>query len=179
MSPSDGLNAGSCPRGGNRGSPFLLVAAALLIFAAIAGTAFLLSRPTILRIAVGPSGSDDQKLIQALAQSFANEGSPVRLTVLSTAGAVESAGLLGTGETDMAVVRADEEMPKGTGTVAILRKNVVVLWAPSGAARKGGKKDAKSKIKEIGDLEGHRVGVVGRTWDPLESTCRHASLSIL
>jgi len=61
------------------------------------------------------------------------------------------------------VVRADEEIPNGAGAVAILRKNVVVLWAPSGAPRKGSKKDAKSKIKEIGDLEGHRVGVIGRT----------------
>ncbi len=163
MSPSDGSNAGASPRGGKRSSPFLLLAAILLIFAAIAGATFLLWRPTALRIAVGPPGSDDQKLIQALAQSFASEGSPVRLTVLSTAGAVESVGLLGTGQTDMAVVRADEEMPKETGAVAILRKNVVVLWAPSGAARKGGKKDARSKIREIGDLDGHRVGVVGRT----------------
>ena len=163
MSPSDGLNADMSPRGRNRGSPFLLLAAGLLIFAAVAGAAFLLLRPTTLRIAVGPPGSDDQKLIQGLAQSFAHEGSPVRLTVISTAGPVDSIGLLGTGETDLAVVRADEEMPNGTEAVAILRKNVVVLWAPSGAARKGSKKDAKSKIKEIRDLEGHRVGVVGRT----------------
>ena len=163
MSPSDGLNADVSPRRRKQSSPFLLLAAGLLIFAAIAGTAFLLLRPTSLRIAVGPPGSDDQKLIQGLAQSFANEGSAVRLTVISTAGPVESSGLLGTGETDLAVVRADEEMPKGAGAVAILRKNVVVLWAPSGAARKGAKKDAKSKIKEIGDLAGHRVGVVGRT----------------
>ena len=163
MSPSDGLNAGLSPRGRNKSSPFLLLAAALLIFAAIAGTAFLLQRPTALRIAVGPPGSDDQKLIQALAQSFAHEGTPVRLTVIPTAGADESVGLLGADETDLAIVRADEEMPKGTEAVAILRKNVVVLWAPSGAPRKGSKKDAKSKIKRIGDLEGHRVGVVGRT----------------
>ena len=163
MSPSDGLNAGLSPRGRNKSSPFLLLAAALLIFAAIAGTAFLLLRPTILRIAVGPPGSDDQKLVLALAQSLAHEGGPVRLTVISTAGPMESIGLLGTAETDLAVVRADEEMPVGTEAVAILRKNVVVLWAPSGAPRKGSKKESKSKIKEIGDLEGHRVGVVGRT----------------
>jgi hypothetical protein len=61
------------------------------------------------------------------------------------------------------VGRADEEIPKGAGSVAILRKNVVVLWTPSGAPRKGVKKDTKSKIKEIGDLEGHRIGVLGRT----------------
>jgi hypothetical protein len=39
----------------------------------------------------------------------------------------------------------------------------VVLWSPSGAAHKAGRKEAKTKIKEIGDLAGHRVGVVGRT----------------
>ncbi|MGA2994948.1 TAXI family TRAP transporter solute-binding subunit [Bradyrhizobium sp.] len=163
MSVSDGLNANLASAGRKRSSPFLLIAASLLIFAAIAGAAFLLWRPTTLRIAVGPAGSDDQRLIQALAQTFASEGSPVRLTVISTAGAVESLGLLGTGETDLAVGRADEEMPKGAGSVAILRKNVVVLWAPSGAPKKGAKKDTKSKIKEIADLEGHRIGVLGRT----------------
>jgi TRAP transporter TAXI family solute receptor len=163
MSVSDGLNANLASAGRKRSSPFLLIAAALLVFAAIAGAAFLLWRPTTLRIAVGPAGSDDQRLIQNLAQTFVNEGSPVRLTVISTAGAAESLGLLGTGETDLAVGRADEEMPKGTGSVAILRKNVVVLWAPSGAPKKGGKKDTKSKIKEIADLEGHRIGVLGRT----------------
>jgi TRAP transporter TAXI family solute receptor len=102
-------------------------------------------------------------LIQGLAQSFVHEGSPVRLTVISTAGQAENISLLVAGETDLAVVRTDEEIPSGTGAVAILRKNVVVLWAPSGAPRKGSKKDAKSKIKDIHDLEGHRVGIVGRT----------------
>ena len=160
MSVSDGSNANLSSGGRKRSSPFLLIAAALLIVAAIAGAAFLLSRPTTLRIAVGPPGSDDQKLVQGLAQAFVNEGSPVRLTVISTAGAVESLGLLSAGETDLAVGRADEDMPKGAGSVAILRKNVVVLWAPP---RKGAKKDTKAKIKEIADLDGHRVGVLGRT----------------
>jgi TRAP transporter TAXI family solute receptor len=163
MSVSDRLNTKLASAGRKRSSPFLLIAGALLMFAAIAGSAFLLSRPTTLRIAVGPAGSDDQKLIQNLAQTFINEGSPVRLTVISTAGAVESLGLMAAGETDLAVGRADEDIPNGAGTVAILRKNVVVMWTPSGAPRKGAKKDTKAKIKEIGDLEGHRIGVLGRT----------------
>ena len=158
---SDSSRAKTLPSSKRRqSSPFLLIAAALLIVAAIAGAAVLLSRPATLRIAVGPSGSDDQKLIQALAQTFINEGSPVRLTVISTAGPVESLGLLTNGETDLAVGRADEDMPKGAGAVAILRKNVVVLWAPG--PRKGAKKETK-KIKEVADLEGHRIGVLGRT----------------
>ncbi len=56
-------------------------------------------------------------------------------------------------------------MPVGTESIAILRKNVVLLWAaarPKDAPRKGAEK-AKSKIKAIGDLPGHRIGVIGRT----------------
>jgi TRAP transporter TAXI family solute receptor len=172
MSTSDGLNADTSARRRKGGSPFLVLAAGLLLFAAVAGTAFLVTRPTTLRIAVGPSGSADQNVIQALSEIFAREGRPVRLSLITTAGPVESIELLRGKKTDLAVVRADEDLPNGTETVAILRKNVVVLWsapapppgpASSGAARKAPKKDAKPKVKSIDDLEGHRVGVIGRT----------------
>jgi TRAP transporter TAXI family solute receptor len=144
-----------------RGSPFLILATALLIFAAVVGACFLVLRPTTLRIAVGPSGSDDQNLVQALAQTFARDGSSVRLSLVTTAGPVDSIAALAAGKADLAVGRTDEEMPDGTESVAILRKNVVVLWAPSGGKRKGSGKEAK--IKAIDDLAGHRIGVVGRT----------------
>jgi TRAP transporter TAXI family solute receptor len=140
-----------------------MLAAGLMIFAAIAGASFFMLRPTTLRIAVGPSGSEDRQLIQALAQFFAREGSPVRLSLITTAGPVDSIALLGAAKADLAVARADEEMPEGTESIAILRKNVVVLWSPSGLPRRGSKKEPKSKIKVIDDLAGHRVGVVGRT----------------
>src|SRR6266852_3398734 len=168
MSSSDGLNTDLSFRSRKKRAPLLVLAAALLLFAAIAGASFLLLRPITLRIAVGPSGSDDQKLIQALAQSFAREGSPVRLSLITTAGPVDSIALLGAGKTDLAVTRGDEEMPDGTDSVAILRKNVAVLWSPSGAPRKGSKKESKTKIKAIDELEGHRVGIVGRT--PVNAT---------
>jgi TRAP transporter TAXI family solute receptor len=169
MSISDGLNADTSARRRKGGSPFLVLAAGLLLLAAVAATVFVVTRPTTLRIAVGPSGSADQNVIQALSEIFAREGRPVRLSLITTAGPVESIELLRGKKTDLAVVRADEDLPNGTETVAILRKNVVVLWsapapAPaSGAPRKGAKKDAKPKIKSIDELEGHRVGVIGRT----------------
>ncbi|WP_213738908.1 TAXI family TRAP transporter solute-binding subunit [Bradyrhizobium sp. dw_411] len=172
MSTSDGLNADTSARRRKGGSPFLVLAAGLLLFAAVAATVFLVTRPTTLRIAVGPSGSADQNVIQALSEIFARESRSVRLTLITTAGPVESIELLRGKKTDLAVVRADEDLPNGTETVAILRKNVVVLWsapAPppastsSTSARKPPKKDAKPKVKSIDDLEGHRVGVIGRT----------------
>jgi TRAP transporter TAXI family solute receptor len=166
MSSSDGLN-GAGDRSPHsrkrRSSPFLALAAGLLLLAAVIGGAFIILRPTTLRIAVGPAGSGDQQLIQALAQHFAQEGSTVRLSVLTTAGAVESIAALSSGKVDLAVARTDEDMPQGTESVAILHKNVVVLWAPTGPARKTARKDSKSKIKALSDLPGHRLGIVGRT----------------
>ena len=137
-----------------------MLATGLLIFAAIVGAAFLLMRPTTLRIAVGPAVGDDHDVIAALAQNFAREGGPIRLSLITTAGPVESIDVLRAHKADLAVARGDEEMPDGTDSVAILRKNYVALWS---APRKAGKKEVKSKIKAIDDLSGHRVAVVGRT----------------
>ncbi len=168
MSPSDGLNGAETRsldlplRSGKRRSyRFLLIAVGLLIFAAIAGLSYWALRPTTLRIAVGPAGSDDLQLIEALAQSFSRNGNQIRLSVIPTAGPVDSIALLGSGKSDLAVARSDEEMPDGTESVAILRKYVVVLW--SSAAPKGAKSGAKSRVKTIGDLAGRRIAVVGRT----------------
>ncbi len=147
----------------NRISALLVLAAGLLLFALAAGGLYLALRPVTLRIAVGPPGSDDQKLIQALAQSFARDKNPVRLSPIPTEGAAESIALLASAKTDLAVARGDLEMPADAESVAILRKNVVVLWAPSGLAAKGSKKQPAAKIKTIDDLAGHRVGVIGRT----------------
>jgi TRAP transporter TAXI family solute receptor len=164
MSASDGSSGEAQDLGTRRrnskNSPFLVLAAGLLLFATIVGAAFLIMRPTTLRIAVGPAGSDDANLIQALAQNFAREGGAVRLSLIPTDGPVDSIALLRGHKADLAVARDDEEMPDGTDSVAIVRKNVVVLWS---APRVGAKKSAKAKIKGIDELAGDRIGVVGRT----------------
>jgi TRAP transporter TAXI family solute receptor len=147
----------------NRISALLVLAAGLLLFAAAAGGMYWALRPVTLKIAVGPPGSDDQKLVQALAQTFSREQSPVRLAPIQTDGAAESIALMKAGKTDLAVARGDLEMPADAESAAILRKNVVVLWAPAGLPAKGSKKPAAAKIKSIDDLAGHRVGVIGRT----------------
>jgi hypothetical protein len=42
-------------------------------------------------------------------------------------------------------------------------KNFVALWSPSRLASKSPKGKPRPKIKEIADLAGHKVGVIGRT----------------
>ena len=148
--------------GRKRSSALLVVAAGLLLFAAAVGVAFFLLRPVTLKIAVGPAGGDDVQIIHGLAQTFAREGDAVRLSVTTTAGPEDSIKALADGNARLAVVRADEEMPEGTEAVAILRKNVVVLWT-AGAPKGTRHRPAKSRVRSISDLPGHRVGVVGRT----------------
>jgi TRAP transporter TAXI family solute receptor len=144
-------------------SALLVLAAGLLLFGAAGAGLYLALRPVTLKIAVGPANSDDQKLIQALAQTFSRDQSSVRLAPITTEGATESIALLAAGKADLAVARGDLAMPADAESVAILRKNVVVLWAPSGLPAKGSKKTPAPKIKSIDDLAGHRVGVIGRT----------------
>src|SRR5437763_2838175 len=146
-----------------RSYSLLILAAGIFLFGVAAGTLYLLLRPTTLRIAVGPPGSDDQKLVQTLAQIFARDGSHIRLSPITTEGATESIALFVASKADLAVARGDLNLPENAESVAILRKNVVVLWAPSGLPAKGSKKSPAAKIKGIDDLAGHRVGVIGRT----------------
>jgi TRAP transporter TAXI family solute receptor len=146
-----------------KGFALLILAAGIFLFGAAAGSLYLFLRPTTLRIAVGPPNSDDQKLVQTLAQIFARERSPIRLTPITTDGAVESIALFAAGKTDLAVARGDLSLPADAESVLILRKNVVVLWAPSGLPPKGSKRKPAPKVKSIDELAGRRIGVIGRT----------------
>ncbi|MDO9298480.1 TAXI family TRAP transporter solute-binding subunit [Bradyrhizobium sp.] len=141
----------------------LLLAAGIFLFGVAAAGLYYFLQPVTLRIAVGPAGSEDQKLVQALAQTFARDGSPVRLHPITTEGAIESIALLAAKKADLAVARGDLDLPADAQSVAILRKNVVALWSVAGLPAKGAKKRPAPKIKELGDLPGHRVGVIGRT----------------
>jgi len=146
-----------------RNNSLLILAAGIFLFGVAAGTLYYALRPVTLRIAVGPAGSEDQKLVQLMAQTFAHEGATVRLSPITTEGASESIALFAAGKADLAVARGDLNLPANAESVAILRKNVVVLWAPSGLAPKGSRKQPTPKIKSLDELSGHRVGVIGRS----------------
>jgi TRAP transporter TAXI family solute receptor len=139
----------------------IVVTCSVFVFAiALTGYMFFSWRPATLRIAVGPPGSQDVKVIQEVAQAFTRERHYVRLKVQVTEGASESAAAIGSHQTDLAVVRADRDLPSNALSVAVFRKNVVVIWVPN-VPVKGQKKEAA--IAKIADLSGRRVGVIGKT----------------
>jgi TRAP transporter TAXI family solute receptor len=151
-----------------------LIAAAIAAMTAIAAATYYYNRPVTLRIAVGPANSDDFKLVQSIARVFdpqaaGRERSSIRLRVVPTEGSVQSAVTMEAGQADLAVVRGDQKLPSDAQAVATVRKNVVAIWTPAPPEAKGtkGKKAAAAskgkKIEKIGDLAGHKVGVIGRS----------------
>ena len=149
------------PRSAKQKTMFITLAGILAVVGTLAGGYYFAMRPVTLRIAVGPTNSDDVKLVQALTQAFSHAHGQVRLHPMQTDGAAASAKALAEGKADLAIIRGDLEVPKNAQAVATLRKNVAVLWVPPAAKGKGRK--AGSKITKIAQLSGHRIGVVGRT----------------
>jgi TRAP-type uncharacterized transport system substrate-binding protein len=145
-------------RPGRNAGIFMMLGAALTIVLVVVGAIYLLLQPVTLRIAVGPANSDDLKVVQALSHAFSRERGYIRLRTIQTDGASASAAALAAKTVDLAVIRGDLEVPKEATSVAVLRKNLVVLWVPPA---KGKKK--KDRITKIQNLAGHRIGVVGRT----------------
>ena len=162
MRSSDGNNRQDFQRRKAR-ALLLVLAVGFAVFLAAAGALYYILQPTTLRIAVGPTGSEDHAVVEAMAEAFADESRTVRLSTISTAGAAEALSLLGNGKADLAVGRADLSMPSDAQTLAVLRKNYVVLWSFSGPGGKAARKRTAVKIAEVADLAGHKVGVIGRT----------------
>jgi len=141
----------------------IVLAFGFVVFAAAAAALFYVLQPETLRIAVGPAGSDDHQVVQAMAEAFEEESRTVRLSPITTDGAAASLALLGAGKADLAIGRGDLAMPADAQTLAVLRKNYVVLWTPSGRPGKNAKKKSTAKIGEIADLAGHKVGIIGKS----------------
>ena len=128
----------------------LLIVAAIL--GAISVSAFVVHRffaPTVLRVAVGPVGSQDAKMVATVLQIFAREKHPIRLRMVPTGSPVESADALKAGKAELALVRSDGNMPANATTVAILHRDAFLMMAPDG-----------SGIKSIPDLRGRKIGIV-------------------
>jgi len=153
--------AAASPRSAASKAALITLAGVLAILGTLVGAYYFAMRPVTLRIAVGPANSDDLRVVQALTQSFVQNHAYVHLRPVQTDGATASAGELGAGKVDLAIIRGDLDVPKNAQAVATLRKNVVALWVPPPVKGKG--KKAGPKITKIAQLAGRRVGVVGRT----------------
>ena len=108
------------------------------------------TRPITLTVAVGSVDGEVAKAMSALASQLVADGAPVRLKVIDTGTAVESAKRFAAGNVDLAVVRGDVGDLSMAQAVAVLAHVTVLLVAPPG-----------SSIDSIDKLKGRTVGVLG------------------
>jgi TRAP transporter TAXI family solute receptor len=131
----------------------IVVVAGLVVLAASASLFAYrwYARPVTLSVAVGSLDGEAPKVVSALASRLAEMNAPVRLKVVQTAGALQSANAFSSGKTDLAVVRGDAGDLSQAQAIIVLAQPVAMLVAPPGTS-----------IKEMADLKRVTVGVVGR-----------------
>ncbi|MHB8885533.1 MAG: TAXI family TRAP transporter solute-binding subunit [Methylovirgula sp.] len=130
---------------------YIWLAAGLGLLALFGLAIYLYERPVVLRVAFA-RGGDDQAILAAAAQKFAHDRDSIRLKLVPVGDVAEAAQLFAQDRADLAVVRTDIAMPTNGQSVLIMRKNLVILIAPG-----------DSKLKNVADLKGHKVGVLHNT----------------
>jgi TRAP-type uncharacterized transport system substrate-binding protein len=130
-----------------------LVVAALIAFITLGAAGYLQwSQPVHLRVAAGPSGETDAKLMAEFNHMLDATRAGVRLDVVPTADVHDSNAMVEKGDVDMAVVRLDDPLPTRASVVALLRINVLIAVAP-----------ARRKLKSLLNVKGRRMGLISRT----------------
>ena len=129
---------------------YKLGALALVAAIVLAAVGFwFFTRPTQLRVAVAPRDSVEEKLISAFSSALKESDINIGLRTQFYGDLKETATALQTGKTQLAIVRPDVELPSNGLTLAILREEALVFAAP-----------AASKIADIADLSGRKLGLV-------------------
>ena len=160
---------------------FLTILGTLILAAALWLGVYFTTKAVVMKVAAGPTGSPDAKLVQVLAGKFAQEHDKIHLELVATSGAAESSHAIADHKADLAVLPSYVGASPDWPVVAGLRENVLALIVPAGAdtGAKSAKKSragksAKAKKKtdksddssddgdtlKVSQLAGHRVGIV-------------------
>jgi TRAP transporter TAXI family solute receptor len=131
------------------------VVGTLLVIGAVWAAFYVTTQAERLRIAAGPT---DTKFVEALSEQITQGHHNLHLRFVPVAGPQEAAEDIKNGKADLAILPSPADNALKAPVVAILRQNVMALIVPPPASGKKGKKSGK--IEKIGQLAGHRVGIV-------------------
>jgi TRAP-type uncharacterized transport system substrate-binding protein len=129
--------------------PWLVTILGSIIIGGVVWTGFyFMTAPTVLRIAAGPAGSANVKVVQVLTQKFAADDDKIRLQLVATGGPTQSAQALTNDGADLAILPATVAKTPDWPVVAILRQNVMALIVPAPPGGISTKKAAPAPEKE-------------------------------
>jgi TRAP-type uncharacterized transport system substrate-binding protein len=114
---------------------------------------YLMTAPTVMRIAAGPSGSANTDLVHVLTQKLADDRDKVRLQLVGTGGPKGSAEALRDDKADLAILPSTVGNSPDWPVVAIMRQNVMALIVPAPAVAPTKKEASAFEKKEAGTPE--------------------------
>jgi TRAP transporter TAXI family solute receptor len=124
------------------------------------------ARPTTLSIAVGSVDGEAVRIVTAIAGRFAEKNAAVRLNMVETASAVESADAFSSGKTDLAIVRGDVGDLSKAQAVIVVARAVALLVAPPGTSVEGLAELKRATIGVVaGDTNRKLVSVLTNEYD--------------
>jgi TRAP transporter TAXI family solute receptor len=109
---------------------------------------YLITQPTMLRVAVGPVTNENVRTITSAIQTLQREREPFRLRLVLTEGTAQTAEALESGRADLALVRTDISYPRSGAAVAVMHTDHLILIAPNGGPR------------TVAELSGRSVGLL-------------------
>lgn len=113
---------------------FVTVLGTILLGVCLWAVFYFTTKPSVLRIAVGPPASANAKFAQILSQKFEQEHDKIRLLVVPTDGSKQSAQAIADNRADIAILPSTTSNSLDWPTVAILRQNVMALIVPASQA---------------------------------------------
>jgi TRAP-type uncharacterized transport system substrate-binding protein len=103
----------------------------LVIGALVWWLVYITIAPTDMKIAAGPGGSANVKLVKLLTQRFVAERDKVRLSLVPTDGPQQSLQTITNNDADLAIIPSMIDNSPDLPVVAILRQNVMALIVPA------------------------------------------------
>ncbi|MGL5113721.1 MAG: TAXI family TRAP transporter solute-binding subunit [Beijerinckiaceae bacterium] len=132
-----------------RQSTLVFLAGLLALIGLGALAYYVVTLPTVLRIAVGPVSSENVRVVAAAIQTLQREREPFRLKLVLTEGNQQSAAAVDEGRADLAVVRTDVAYPRSGASVAVMHVDHVVFVAPG-----------SDGPRAVSDLAGKSIAVI-------------------
>jgi hypothetical protein len=88
----------------------------------------------LMKVAAGPSGGVDARLVDFLAKKFAHDGEDIKLQLVTTSGPAQSAQAIADRTADLAILPANIGNSADWPVVAILWQNAMAFIVPAPAA---------------------------------------------
>jgi TRAP-type uncharacterized transport system substrate-binding protein len=168
---SESMQMFTAPAGGDQAQ---LVRRWLTLLAALALIGFAtwqyMTRPTVLKVAVGPAGSERYKLLQRVSTDFKDGRKGIKLKLVEVKDSAEAARLLETDEVQLAVIRSDEAKVVDARSIAVVDKRAVVLAARGTAKPPAADKEedapAVPDVLQAPRLAGKRIAIAADMLGP-------------